>query len=116
MNYNNCFRQEEGFCRLQISEATAMTPDPFLLSDDTDDDVTETVHECAELSYVAFTTPTNTMFCGETLSSKAGDMVPGALTSAPGDSFLVGLRTLTADLGEDMLTGFNLNYKQVACP
>ncbi|TRY61311.1 hypothetical protein TCAL_12284, partial [Tigriopus californicus] len=52
MNYNNCFRQEEGFCRLQISEATAMTPDPFILSADP----TKTVHDCSELSYVSFMT------------------------------------------------------------
>ncbi|XP_059088926.1 uncharacterized protein LOC131885021 isoform X3 [Tigriopus californicus] len=116
MNYNNCFRQEEGFCRLQISEATAMTPDPFLLSDDGDGDVAvkATVLDCATVSYVAFTTPTNTMFCGENLSSKAGDTIPGALTSAPGDSFLVGLRTVGTTLAG--YTGFNLNYKQVACP
>eukprot|EP00094_Tigriopus_californicus_P014230 TCALIF_13783-PA protein Name:"Protein of unknown function" AED:0.24 eAED:0.24 QI:96/0.5/0.33/0.66/0.5/0.33/3/0/75 len=75
MNYNNCFRQEEGFCRLQISEATAMTPDPFILSAN----VAETAHNCATLSYVTFTTPTNSMFCGGVLSSVVGDMMPGAL-------------------------------------
>ncbi|TRY61995.1 hypothetical protein TCAL_12715 [Tigriopus californicus] len=107
---------QHSFCRLQISEATAMTPDPFLLSDDGDGDVAvkATVLDCATVSYVAFTTPTNTMFCGENLSSKAGDTIPGALTSAPGDSFLVGLRTVGTTLAG--YTGFNLNYKQVACP
>ncbi|TRY61321.1 hypothetical protein TCAL_17459, partial [Tigriopus californicus] len=98
------------FCRLQISEATAMTPDPFILSAN----VAETAHNCATLSYVTFTTPTNSMFCGGVLSSVVGDMMPGALTSAPGDSFLVGLRTLADGLADR--TGFNLNYKQVACP
>ncbi|XP_059089302.1 uncharacterized protein LOC131885302 [Tigriopus californicus] len=111
MNYNHCFRQEEGFCRLQISEATEMTPDPFFLSDDDD----KTKHNCADMSYVNFATPTNSMFCGGVLSSVVNDMTPGALTSAPGDSFLVGLRTL-ADLNPNTFTGFNLNYKQVACP
>ncbi|XP_059089278.1 uncharacterized protein LOC131885278 [Tigriopus californicus] len=109
MNYNNCFRQREGFCRLALSESTAMNPDAFLLSDPP----TMAESDCILLSFLSFSTPTTSMFCGGILNTVDGDTVPGVVTSGPGSSFIVGLQTLDGDLSD--LSGFNLDFTQVPC-
>ncbi|XP_059089370.1 uncharacterized protein LOC131885359 [Tigriopus californicus] len=109
MNYNNCFRQEEGYCQLQVREAASTIPDTFQLSGT--DETSETT--CTTLSSIILTTPNVGTFCGGSLNPVAGNMIPAVVTSSPGTSFQVGLQTLTTDLSD--LTGFNLDYNQVPC-
>ncbi|XP_059089367.1 uncharacterized protein LOC131885356 [Tigriopus californicus] len=109
MDYSNCFRQEEGYCQLQIRESLSTTPDAFLVSAPT----TKAMTACADLSFITFSTPTLGAFCGGVLNSVNEHIIPGVLTSSPGSNFQVGLNTLAADLTD--LIGFNLNYNQVPC-
>ncbi|TRY61783.1 hypothetical protein TCAL_16304 [Tigriopus californicus] len=120
-----------GFCRLALSESTAMNPDAFLLSDPP----TMAESDCILLSFLSFSTPTTSMFCGGILNTVDGDTVPGVVTckigegfhvnririlrfwaffsAGPGSSFIVGLQTLDGDLSD--LSGFNLDFTQVPC-
>ncbi|XP_059088934.1 uncharacterized protein LOC131885026 isoform X2 [Tigriopus californicus] len=105
--YKNCFRQELGFCRLSLTESATQTPDPFLLS--APDAIAEST--CDPLSHITVMTPTAAMACGGVLG-KDGDTGPATVTTTSG-SFEVGVRSLTA--GTAGITGFNLDFEQVAC-
>ncbi|XP_059078469.1 uncharacterized protein LOC131876939 isoform X2 [Tigriopus californicus] len=108
-NYNNCFRQVEGYCRLQIRESSVTTPDPFALS--APPTMAETT--CQELSTLSFPSGIHSGYCGGALNTVDGSTDPVAQTSVPGSPFQVGLRTLETTLAD--LTGFSLDYKQIPC-
>ncbi|XP_059085119.1 uncharacterized protein LOC131882095 [Tigriopus californicus] len=105
--YSNCFRQEPGFCRLSLTESATETPDPFLLS--APPGMAEST--CAGLSHITVMTSLAGMACGGILG-KDGDSGPATVTTTSG-SFEVGVRSLAA--GTAGITGFNLDYEQVAC-
>eukprot|EP00095_Tigriopus_kingsejongensis_P000514 maker-scaffold1854_size26324-snap-gene-0.2 protein:Tk00514 transcript:maker-scaffold1854_size26324-snap-gene-0.2-mRNA-1 annotation:"PREDICTED: uncharacterized protein LOC100161421" len=106
-NYNNCIRQEEGYCTFQVREAGTITPDPFLLSAPPN----AALSACQILSHIVIPSPAASMFCGGVLNTAAGNTVPGLVTSTPGSAFQVGVVTLNADLTG--ITGFNLDYTQI---
>ncbi|TRY62153.1 hypothetical protein TCAL_12714 [Tigriopus californicus] len=88
-------------------KSATQTPDPFLLS--APDAIAEST--CDPLSHITVMTPTAAMACGGVLG-KDGDTGPATVTTTSG-SFEVGVRSLTA--GTAGITGFNLDFEQVAC-
>eukprot|EP00095_Tigriopus_kingsejongensis_P004837 maker-scaffold713_size108309-snap-gene-0.11 protein:Tk04837 transcript:maker-scaffold713_size108309-snap-gene-0.11-mRNA-1 annotation:"hypothetical protein AND_010472" len=106
-NYNNCIRQEEGYCNLQVKESGTTTPDPFFLSAP----AVAATAACQALSHIVIPNPTMAMFCGGILSNVEANTVPGVVTTAPGSAFQVGVLTLSATLAG--ITGFNLDYTQI---
>ncbi|XP_059078273.1 uncharacterized protein LOC131876800 [Tigriopus californicus] len=108
-NYQNCFRQEEGYCRLQIRESAVTTPDPFALSNTATDAETD----CQPVSTLSFPSGVHSGYCGGALNTVDTSTDPVAQTSVPGSPFQVGLRTLETTLAG--FTGFNLDFKQIPC-
>ncbi|XP_059089369.1 uncharacterized protein LOC131885358 [Tigriopus californicus] len=109
MNYNNCFRQEEGYCNIQVREAVGSTIDAFFLSAIADQAETN----CMLVSRITLASPISGSFCGDVLSPIAADTIPSVITSSPGASFQVGVQSLTGVISGK--TGFNLDYNQVPC-
>ncbi|XP_059089277.1 uncharacterized protein LOC131885277 [Tigriopus californicus] len=106
-NYKHCFRQELGFCRLQLRESATETPDAFMLSNP----ATAAQTTCDNQNHVTVMTLTAGMICGG-LFGNDGDTGPATVTTTSG-SFEVGVRSLATVITG--ITGFNLEYEQVAC-
>jgi len=127
-NYNNCIRQESGYCKISWSQATATSPDQFQM--DTAAGIalaTAQVTTCP-LAYVVIpdasldgvnkldtglsTTAFQSTFCGGVLgissSPAANTMVSATLP------FKLGVWTQAAAM-EAINTGFSLDYSQLAC-
>jgi len=130
-NYDNCIRQEKGYCRIQWQQNSATTPDSFQL--DTDGNAATTALNTASclLAYVKI--PDSSLdgitkidpgvsaaagfinrFCGSVLGSATATTAM-SMTSAR-TPFSLGVWTAAAALNAGPANaGFNLDYTQLPC-
>jgi len=141
-DYDNCIRQEEGYCRIQWKDDTSATPDSFQLDAAIGAVSTDVQHgtptECT-LSYVEIpdgstnginAIPTGidqlgfaSTYCGNFLGFDAADagnaIASDSINSAVISSttpFTLGVFTLNGDLGTTSpANGFSLDYTQLPC-
>lgn len=139
-NYNNCIRQEEGYCSMvwreagqsSLSGTSPISPDPFSFPDAPATTGTGLNSLCpnahvfisaANLGEPAIATYLGNTFCGEALNceacvtaviSPAGRPLP-----ATTESFYLGVFSDSGHLAtnptDNAATGFNLRYVQQAC-
>jgi len=133
--YNNCIRQEKGYCRIQWKESSIATPDPFDLDTQiagsagaAGGSTSMAIAVVCALIYVEIpnasengVTPFNiglsygnfqSTWCGTNLGFTPG-VISMAVVSAR-TPFRLGFFTAAAALGTSG-TGFNLDYSQLAC-
>lgn len=122
--YNNCIRQEEGYCSITYSESSTTSPDPFIMTNDGAANAAESTVDICINSYVRVPdgqiiagTLAN-QFCGAALGVD-GDTNPAPVSSTS-TPFTLGVFTAAAEMEQTntantAATGFNLDYAQTAC-
>jgi len=124
--YNNCIRQEEGYCSVTYSESPTTSPDPFIMTNDailnaalsTADGCVNSYIRVPDGQFIAGTQANQ--FCGAALGVTT-DTIPAPLTSTS-TPFTLGVFSDTSQMEQTTgtaantaSTGFNLNYAQTAC-
>ncbi|XP_059089945.1 uncharacterized protein LOC131885795 isoform X2 [Tigriopus californicus] len=110
-SYRSCFRQEMGFCRIELRPSITETPNPFFLSGP--DSALAAVVGCQALSYITFPSTVVGSYCGGYLNSLGGATSSAPQVSSPGAPFEVGVRSVATTNGGK--TGFNLDFTQIPC-
>merc|ERR1712183_638813 len=140
-NYNNCIRQEEGYCRIQWDQSAATAPDPFQMDTQTPavsaiaaGGVTGGAASPCLLSYVIIPdgspngiAPLNSVlsglafqnnWCGGDLGYTGTTATPSSIVSAK-LPFTLGVFSTATQQGLGPATGdntgFNLDYTQLPC-
>lgn len=122
--YNNCIRQESGYCGITYAESPTTTPDPFIMTNDAIAASGQSVVDLCVNSYVRvpdsmFVPATQAnQYCGGALGVTAG-MVPAPLSSTT-SPFSLGVFSDASSMEQAQTantaaTGFNLNYVQTTC-
>lgn len=117
-DYFNCFRQEEGYCHMEVRESGTTTPDPFKLGTGTNAQKTDGACENhgimikSEVNLLPNGNQNTDYFCGNFLNVQGGNSVAGVARTIV-TPFTVGVYAAASDQGSG--TGFNLIYSQVPC-
>lgn len=123
--YNNCIRQEKGYCTVTYSENPTTSPDPFIMTNEPT--AAGTAESTADLCIASFIrvpdgmfvpTTTANQYCGGALGV-SGSTTPAPLSST-NSPFTLGVFSTAASMEATLpantaATGFNLNYVQTAC-